>query len=470
MKRLLLSSLSATLWFVHACFAGEAEAILEESGIRGGLVLHLACGGGELTGALGGSERYQVHGLAVSAEDVAVARERLANAGVYGRVTVDRLEGAYLPFVDNLVNLVVADGLAGVPIAEIQRVLCPNGVAMIKRADGGWEKTVKAWPETIDEWTHYFHGADGNAVAQDDEVGPPTRLAWLGSPRWSRHHDRMASMSALVTGGGRLFYIMDEGSRVSIQLPSKWKLVARDAFNGVILWKKPIEKWHDQLWPLKSGPTQLAKRLVTSGDRVFVPMGLHAPVSCLDAATGDALWTYADEAAAEEMVLVGGVLYVVVNRGEWALKDFNVKLNTGDQGRVAKEFAWDKKPRELHAIDAASGKLIWKKETKVAPLSLVGNTHQLVFHDGEAVISLDPATGEQQWRNAEASRRSLFEFNYGPRIVVQEKVILYAGGDGKKMGLDPASGEVLWSSDDPRSGYRSPQDLLVSGGCCGRHR
>ncbi len=82
---------------------------------------------------------------------------------------------------------------------------------------------------------------------------------------------------------------MDEGSRISIQLPSKWKLVARDAFNGVILWKKPIEKWHDQLWPLKSGPTQLAKRLVTAGDRVFVPLALNAPVSCLDAATGDVM-------------------------------------------------------------------------------------------------------------------------------------------------------------------------------------
>jgi hypothetical protein len=126
---------------------------------------------------------------------------------------------------------------------------------------------VKDVPEDIDDWTHFFHGADGNAVAQDDKVGPPDRLQWLGGPRWSRHHDRMASMSALVSGNGRLFYIMDEGSRVSIQLPSKWMLVARDAFNSKILWKQPIENWFDQLWPLKSGPTQLAKRLVTDGDR-----------------------------------------------------------------------------------------------------------------------------------------------------------------------------------------------------------
>ena len=67
-----------------------------------------------------------------------------------------------------------------------------------------------------------MHGADGNAVAKDDVVAPPKHLQWIGSPRWSRHHDRMASMSALVSAKGRIFYVMDEGSRISIQLPPKW--------------------------------------------------------------------------------------------------------------------------------------------------------------------------------------------------------------------------------------------------------
>jgi len=446
------------------CFANDAKTILTESAIRGGLVVHLGSGDGELTAALGASDRYHVHGLAMSDADLMAGRKLVKKTGRYGRVSIVQLQGKQLPYVDGLVNLLVAENLHGIAMDEVTRVLCPEGVAMIKGEDGSWKKTVKARPDTIDEWTHYFHGADGNAVAQDEAVGPPTRLQWLGSPRWSRHHDRMASMSALVTGGGRLFYIMDEGSRVSIQLPSKWKLVARDAFNGVILWKRSIDNWHDQLWPLKSGPTQLAKRLVTADEKVYLPMALHAPVSCLDAATGETKWTYSEKGAAEEMVLVDGVLYVVVNPGEWGLKDFNVKLNTGDQGRVAKEFAWDKKPRELHAINASTGKQIWKVESKIAPLSLVANTHRIVIHDGEAVISLDPKTGDQQWKNDKATRRSLFEFNYGPRLVVRDDVVLYAGGDGKKMGIDPANGDTLWTSEDPRSGYRSPQDLLVSGG------
>ena len=94
-------------------------------------------------------------------------------------------------------------------------------------------------------------------------------------------------MSALVSAGGRGFYVMDEGSRVSIQLPARWMLVARDAFNGVILWKKPMKKWHSHLWPLKSGPTQLARRLVAVKDRVYITLGVDEPVSVLDATTGE---------------------------------------------------------------------------------------------------------------------------------------------------------------------------------------
>ena len=118
-------------------------------------------------------------------------------------------------------------------------MLVPNGVAYVK--DGGkWTKTVKPRPQEIDEWTHYLHDASNNAVAHDTVVGPPRRMQWVGSPRYSRHHDHMSSLSAAVSAGGRIFYIFDEASPVSVLLPSKWTLVARDAFNGTILWKRRL--------------------------------------------------------------------------------------------------------------------------------------------------------------------------------------------------------------------------------------
>jgi len=270
---------------------GDAKSILEKSGVKGGFVVHVGAGDGSLTAALRANESYLVHGLVRDAAKVREAREKLHDSGVYGLVSIDTWNGTHLPYVEGTVNLLVVSEGEPVSESEIDRVLTPLGVAMTKSADG-WKRHQKPWPDTMDEWTHYYYDAKGNAASKDSEVGPPERLQWLGSPRWSRHHDRMASMSAQVSSRGRLFYIMDEGSRTSILLPSKFNLIARDAFNGTILWKKPIEQWSTNLWPLKTGPTSLTRRLVADGERIFVTMGVTEAVSMLDGASGAALKTF----------------------------------------------------------------------------------------------------------------------------------------------------------------------------------
>ena len=56
----------------------------------------------------------------------------------------------------------------------------------------------------------------------------------------------MSSFAAMVSSGGRVFYIMDHGSPSSIFFPSEWKLVARDGYNGVVLWSQPSDEWVTQ--------------------------------------------------------------------------------------------------------------------------------------------------------------------------------------------------------------------------------
>src|SRR5258708_5166194 len=216
---------------LHAAPEQEAKAILDKSGVQGGLVVQLGIGDGALTAALRANDSYVVQGLDTDAAQVAKVRETIFAKGGYGPVSVDRFDGKALPYIDNFVNLLVAENLGDIPMEEIQRVLVPNGVALIKQG-GEWQKTVKPKSGTLDEWTHYYYDAKGNAVSKDKQVGPPKRLQWVGSPRWSRHHDRMSSLSAEVSAGGWIYYIMDEGSRISILLPSHWNLIARDAFNG----------------------------------------------------------------------------------------------------------------------------------------------------------------------------------------------------------------------------------------------
>ena len=295
-----------------------------------------------------------VHGLDRKKVNVEKSRKHIQSRGLYGEVSVDRLQGNQLPYIDNLANLVVAENLDGIAMKEVLRVLAPEGTAYIKTGDT-WTRTIKPRPKDIDEWTHYMHDASGNAVAHDTVVGPPRHLQWVGSPRWSRHHDRMASISALVSTGGRMFYVADEGSRISIEMPPKWTLVARDAFNGTILWKRPIKDWQNHLWPLKSGPTQLARRLVALGDRVYVTLGYHEPLTALDAATGKTVHTFESSKSTEEIILSDGTLFLLVNKGKYELDDYGPKLNTGDQGRVRKEYRWNEKPRQILAADAKTG-------------------------------------------------------------------------------------------------------------------
>ena len=451
---------------LHAAdFASEASDLLKTAGVTGGFIVHLGAGDGRLTAAFKASPSIQVHGLVRDPEQLRQARAFIREAGLYGDVSVAQLVGNDLPYVDNLVNLLVAESLDGVSMDEVRRVLVPNGVAFIKGSDGQWQKTVKPRPDTIDEWSHYLHDASGNAVAHDQEVAPPRHLQWVGSPRWSRHHDRMASMSALVSTNGRMFYIMDEGSRISIQLPPKWKLIARDAFNGTVLWKRDMANWQSHLWPLKSGPTQLSRRLVSNADTVFATLSFDAPVTALDPGTGEILRTYEGTDGAEEIINAGDLLFVVVRKGQAELADYApANGRVGDQAAVSKEFFWNEEPRVIMAYQAATGQLLWAKQSGLSPLTLSADGKHVYFHDGESVVALDQLSGQLVWASEPVTRRRQFTFNFGPRLVVYKDVVLYAGGDGKMISVDAGTGQELWTAQHPNSGYQSPQDLMVVNG------
>ena len=135
-------------------------------------------------------------------------------------------------------------------------MLAPGGVAVTHDA----RITLrKRWPKEIDEWTHYLHGPDNNAVAHDSLAGALFYAQWVGGPKWARHHNHLSSTMPMVSSGGRLFIIVDEGPTASLALPANWQLVARDAFNGVVLWKKPIGPWEGVLRAFRSGPVDLCE-------------------------------------------------------------------------------------------------------------------------------------------------------------------------------------------------------------------
>ena len=123
-------------------------------------------------------------------------------------------------------------------------------------------------------------------------------------------------MSATVSANGRVFFIVDESPLASIRFLGKWSLVARDAFNGTLLWKRPIKQWNDHLRHFRSGPTHLPRRLVAVGDTVYVTEGLAGPVLAIDGATGETIRQYEGTERTEEILVDNGVLYLVVGTSE----------------------------------------------------------------------------------------------------------------------------------------------------------
>ncbi len=308
-----VTSLALVLLGVSPALAGLAT-VVKSSGITGGVVVHLGCAEGRDTVGLCPDDGYCVQGLDADAAQIAKARKFIRETAHQGNISFTTFDGVHLPYVDNMVNLIVAEQLDRVPEAELMRVLAPRGVAMIKKG-GVWTRLTKPVPANIDQWTHYLHGPDNNAVANDTVVGPPRRLQWQGAPKWTRHHDCMSSLSALVSAEGRLFYIIDEGSTASIFLPSHWALIARDAFNGKILWKKKITDWYTRFKGLKSGPADAPRRLVAVGGRVYATLSLHGPVTSLDAVTGKTIREYAETQNAEEILVSGDLLLVLTGPG-----------------------------------------------------------------------------------------------------------------------------------------------------------
>ena len=116
-----------------------ARQILDATGVRGGLIVHLGCGNGELTAELRATDSYLVHGLDVDSQRVRRARSHIQERGRYGTVSVDKLTGSSLPYNDNLVNLVVSEDPGTVSEDEILRVLAPGG-----RAAGRWSRPARS--------------------------------------------------------------------------------------------------------------------------------------------------------------------------------------------------------------------------------------------------------------------------------------------------------------------------------------
>jgi len=458
---------------VVAVWAGGNADVPDTSRSSGGLVVCVASGEKTDIVSLAALAKEGNWTVQVLVEDVQMCenvRALISPQQGNGRFSVRIFNGTNLPYVSGLVNHIICASTSRVPRVEVMRVLAPRGTAYFNKAST-LEKFVKPVPEDIDDWPMCLYAPDNNAVSGDLVVGPPKHLQWQSGPTWSRSHEMMSSLNAMVSMNGTLFYTIDEGSRMSPVLPEKWELIARDAFNGVVLWKRDLPSWHTHIWPVKSGPAQVQRRLVADDDSVYLPLGAGESLSQLSAATGKTIRTLAGTEGIEEILISNGVLFLLVGDTIAEQQKFNLTTTKvwGAASNATGQFAWDNRKRSIVAIDKKSGETLWKEDYPVLPMTLGVDDRKVCFHDGTRVVALSRTNGELLW---DSETLDVKKYKLGtataPSVVLYQDVVLCTQGfdfkEGVVYGFSGKTGKTLWSDRHPASGHSSQDDLHVIDG------
>jgi outer membrane protein assembly factor BamB len=189
-------------------------------------------------------------------------------------------------------------------------------------------------------------------------------------------------------------------------------------------------RWQHPIGSGYSGPTVAAGRVFVS-DRQTEPRQRER-IICLDAATGDVLWTFAYDCVYKLSYTAGPRASITV-----------------DQGRAYALGAMG----HLHCLDAASGSVLWQADLadqfdadvpvwgiSAAPLIVDDMVILHIGGRGACVVALDKLTGAERWRALD-DRPS-----YSAPILIQQAgrpVVVCWNGDSV-AGLDPARGTVYW--------------------------
>jgi len=268
-----------------------------------GLCVIIGCGSEgnpALAADLASTGKMLVHGIALDDAALERARRAVSSAGVDGVATIEKLPIKPLPYRDTLANVVIVEdfkaaSMAGFSRRDALRVLAPFG-SLCVRKNGKWDIFRKPLPREMDEWTHGSHGADGNLVSNDKVVRFPVGFRWhAGLPMNIRNPKRTAnawsSTRGLAVASGRCFSL---STTVLENLgPTSYSdhgleqyVTARDAFNGLFLWRKRIgATYYGGLFYANRAP------FVAVGDGVYVAMG-DGKLVALSVSTGEVMRTF----------------------------------------------------------------------------------------------------------------------------------------------------------------------------------
>jgi outer membrane protein assembly factor BamB len=385
-----------------ATTGAETGTALEKVGITKGICVVLGLpetGGPELVSNLAGGSDLLVYFQSPDAEEVAPVRRSAEAAGLLGgRVFVDRGDWRSIHLADNLAGAVVVGPAAEGSVAaeELLRVLHPAGKAIV-----GSTTIVKPTSDGLDDWSYPYHGPDNNPQSADRIARAPYLTQFIAEPKFC------PSPAVTVAAGGRLFRACGHLAHQANQNAMLNTLLAVNAHNGTILWKRPLSE----------GYMILRNTIVATPETLY----LADDESCklLDAATGE----LQDEIRSPEpevdgtvwkwMALDRGVLCGLVGGEEIEApvlrsESFGLggwpRANWPGFDYPDPDTAWGQ-GRTLFAIDTRTKKVLWRRREQkpVDGRAVCMRGGRIYFLSPEnSLACVDVATGEVVWRTSDA--------------------------------------------------------------------
>ncbi|MHC4581581.1 MAG: outer membrane protein assembly factor BamB family protein, partial [Planctomycetota bacterium] len=417
-------------------YEAAAEKIVAESGVKKGYALVLDCGQGRLAYELARRTELKIVGLEKEPAQLAAARKNLEAAGLLGaRVVVEPWDMESLP--DYFANLIVSDGmlLTGTTMGtteEGRRILRPwGGVACLslhRDGDVVWRSFVRGPLEGAGAWTQQYGDPQNTACSDDELVYGPLGILWFGEPGPRGMTERHARAQSPVAMDGRMFM---EGEDL---------VMAVDAFNGTLLWKREIPGAVRVKIKADCG------NLAVTSDGLYV--AAHDKCYRLDPATGKTIRVYKMPGSAEGtprrwgyISVIGNILYGsaatpmeeeygavlkrFVENGKWK----NIEdISAEDRERYEYSRRLYPDPKDLQMAAQRAGTM-YRYMTSFARggefLQKNAVTDDLMVCD--RIFALDSETGELLWER-------------GGKRIANITIVL---GDGKLFYADSAVSEKI---------------------------
>jgi outer membrane protein assembly factor BamB len=425
--------------------ADEAATLIEKIGTSRGWCVVLGDPRGELALELARQSELTVFVQSPRDDEVAAICKAADAAGLLGtRMYVQQGEYRRIHLADDLADaVIVAAGAAGPPQEELLRVLRPAGKALV----GGAEITKPYAPDT-DEWTHPYHGPDNNPQSADQAARRPYLTHFMAEP-WYCPLSQMT-----VVSGGRMFKVFGDRSSARPQEQYINTLVALSAFNGTLLWKRPLSE----------GFMVHRNTLIATPETLY----LADDKSCqlIDAATGQVRSEIvvpaglADGPVWKWMALADGVLYALVGEKELpgeALRGDRIRGAGWPWWKINKyQFGFG---RTLLAIDPGTQKVLWnhRQEEPIDGRALCLNNGQLYFYcEGKFLACLDARTGSVVWKNSDAelleaigpagpAQNPMLGFASTAYMKAGEEALFFAGPQRPRIvAASTRDGKLLW--------------------------